>query len=207
METLAVPMFPLGSVLLPGMLLPLRVFEPRYQRLTRDVMDTDQRFGVVLIERGHEVGGGDVRTDVGTMAQILQAEPRSDGRWTLITVGVERFRVIRWREDDPYPRAELEPWPDPHVTVPDGRVDAVRARLHEVLALARRLGEPVPEDDVAAMVTAEDPVTASYRATAVAPIGPLDRYRLLQAADAAERLDALDDHLAQLAEVFRFRLS
>src|SRR5688572_25865098 len=105
-------MFPLGSVLVPGMVLPLHVFEARYRALVRDCVAGDGEFGVVLIERGSEVGGGDVRTDVGTVARIVQADEMPDGRFALGAVGVRRVRVQRWLDDDPYPRAELADWPD-----------------------------------------------------------------------------------------------
>ncbi|HEV7759443.1 MAG TPA: LON peptidase substrate-binding domain-containing protein, partial [Acidimicrobiales bacterium] len=100
------PMFPLGTVLVPGMLLPLHVFEPRYRQMLDDCLAGDRTFGVVLIERGSEVGGGDVRTGVGTLARILQAEQAADGRWALMAVGARRIRIDRWLPDDPYPRAE-----------------------------------------------------------------------------------------------------
>jgi uncharacterized protein len=108
----ALPMFPLGSVLLPGMLLPLHVFEPRYRALVDHVLQGDGRFGVVLIERGHEVGGGDQRSDVGTVAEVVRTEVLPDGRWALLVAGRERIRVDRWLDDDPYPRAEVHAWPD-----------------------------------------------------------------------------------------------
>ena len=66
------PMFPLGTVLFPYAVLPLHVFEPRYRVMTRRCLDGDREFGVVLIERGSEVGGGDVRFGVGTIARIVQ---------------------------------------------------------------------------------------------------------------------------------------
>ena len=109
------PMFPLGSVLVPGLLLPLHVFEPRYRALVHDVLAADGRFGVTLIERGSEVGGGDERTAVGTAAQIVQAEESPDGRWGILAVGEERIRVLRWLDDDPYPRAVAEPLVDEFV--------------------------------------------------------------------------------------------
>ena len=68
-----IPMFPLGIVLFPTQLLPLHVFEPRYRAMTRDLLAGDGRFGVVLIERGNEVGGGDTRSDFGCVAQLVQA--------------------------------------------------------------------------------------------------------------------------------------
>ncbi|MGZ4700329.1 MAG: LON peptidase substrate-binding domain-containing protein, partial [Ilumatobacteraceae bacterium] len=68
-----VPMFPLGTVLLPGVVLPLHVFEPRYQQLVRDCLDaSEHEFGVVLIDRGSEVGGGDSRLPIGVIARLVQ---------------------------------------------------------------------------------------------------------------------------------------
>src|SRR3954447_12098654 len=101
------PMFPLGSVLLPSVFLPLHVFEPRYRALTEHCLAGEREFGVVLIERGSEVGGGDVRSPVGTVARILEAVQFDDGRWALGVVGTRRVRVTAWLDDDPYPRAEV----------------------------------------------------------------------------------------------------
>ena len=101
-------MFPLGTVLLPSALLPLHVFEPRYRALVRDCLAGDREFGVVLIERGSEVGGGDVRFDVGTRARIVEAAELDDGRWVLILVGDGPGPGATWLPDDPYPRAEVE---------------------------------------------------------------------------------------------------
>ena len=91
------------------MVLPLHVFEPRYRAHGRALPGTGTpEFGVVLIERGREVGGGDVRTYVGTVARIAEAGQFADGRWALAAVGIRRIRVEAWLEDDPYPRAEVE---------------------------------------------------------------------------------------------------
>src|SRR3954469_4555233 len=100
MTTRVAPMFPLGIVLFPHAVLPLHVFEPRYRAMTRAVLAGDQEFGVVLIERGSEVGGGDVRFRVGTIAHVVQASELSDGRFALAVVGVSRFRVEQWLPDD-----------------------------------------------------------------------------------------------------------
>ena len=106
-------MFPLGTVLLPGTYLPLHVFEERYHALVPDCLTADREFGVVLIERGSEVGGGDASTGVGTVARIVEAPRFDDGRWALGAVGARRVRVRAWLPDDPFPRAEVEDWPDP----------------------------------------------------------------------------------------------
>ncbi len=98
-------MFPLGSVLFPGLPLQLRVFEPRYVAMLSTVLrETDHEFGVVLIERGSEVRGGDARFGVGTVARIVSVEP-SSGSILLLASGASRFEVVRWLQDDPFPRA------------------------------------------------------------------------------------------------------
>ncbi len=182
-------MFPLGTVLLPGLYLPLHVFEERYRALVQDCLDGSQEFGVVLIERGSEVGGGDTRTTVGTVARIVEASRFDDGRWALATVGTRRIRVTRWLADAPYPRAEVEDWDDPPASAELGpAVAELMPRLRRALALHAELGDAVAP---ATVELSEDPVLATYQAVAVAPIGPADRYALLGAPDAAARLDAL----------------
>ncbi len=179
-------MFPLGSVLLPSAVLPLHVFEPRYRRLTEDCLEGVPEFGVVLIERGSEVGGGDQRTMVGTVARIVEAASFDDGRYALGTVGVRRIKVLRWLDDDPYPRAEVEDWADPEPG--PGLVDAlasVTATLRRVLALSAELGAAAAP---ATVELSEDPVLASYQVVALAPLGPADRQDLLAAPSAEARL-------------------
>ena len=196
------PMFPLGTVLFPHALLPLHVFEPRYRLMTRRAMQSDQQFGVVLIERGSEVGGGDVRFDVGTLARILQANELPDGRFALVTVGLRRIRVERWLPDDPYLQAVVTDVPDPPAGAEDGALrHQVEDGLRTVYALVReieaRVGEPPALDD--------DPLRASYEAAAAAPIGPLDAQRLLEVDHAAERLSLLALMLDDRAEDLRTR--
>ena len=97
--TRGLAMFPLGSVLFPGLPLQLRVFEPRYVAMLSTVLrETDHEFGVVLIERGSEVRGGDARFGVGTVARIVSVEP-SSGSILLLASGASRFEVVRWPVD------------------------------------------------------------------------------------------------------------
>src|SRR5690606_26109954 len=84
-DSVQLPAFPLGSVLLPGMALPLRIFEPRYRQMIRTVLDAEPyEFVVVLIERGSEVGGGETRADVGCVAQVVEAREYPDGQWAVL---------------------------------------------------------------------------------------------------------------------------
>jgi uncharacterized protein len=198
------PMFPLGTVLFPYALLPLHVFEPRYRVMIHHVMDGDHEFGVVLIERGSEVGGGDARFDTGTVARVVQAAELPDGRYALATVGLSRVRVMRWLPDDPYPQAEvvaLADEPAGSAADRDAR-DRVVAALASVTDLVRRLDPRI--DDAPALDP--DPVRASYEAAALAPIGPLDAQRVLEAPNAATRLEMLAVLLDERADELRARL-
>jgi Lon protease-like protein len=198
-------MFPLGTVLFPTAVLPLHVFEPRYRAMVRDCLAAEREMGVVLIERGSEVGGDDVRSDLGTVAHIVQAEELPDGRWGLVAVGARRLRVVQWLPDDPYPVAEVEDWPDPEPQPGYGeQAAAVAARLRQVLALAAEAGDrTVP----ATLELSDDPVLAVLQAAAVGPFGPLDRQRLLAAETPDARADLLEELLADALAVLQMRLS
>ncbi len=196
------PMFPLGTVLLPSMLLPLHVFEPRYRVLARRCVDGDGELGIVLIERGSEVGGGDVRSGVGTRARLLQAAELEDGRWVLGVVGVERIRVDRWLPDDPYPRAEVSSFAG-EPAGPDGvdRRRVVERLLRRVLALKAELGETATP---ATVELDPDPDFAAWQAAAFAPLGAFDAQRVLECAAADDRLalvaSLLEDEATLLAQ-------
>jgi len=196
-------MFPLGTVLFPHGLLPLHVFEPRYRSMMEHCLADDSSFGVVLIERGNEVGGNDQRFDVGTLARILQAARLDDGRYVLVTAGEHRVRVLRWLPDEPYPRAEVEPLADRADADARDRVADVTRMLQRSLALRTELGEPVAAADVA---LADDPVRASFEACSLAGLGPLDAQRLLELDDAGRRLADLEAQLREDVAVLEFRL-
>jgi Lon protease-like protein len=203
------PMFPLGSVLLPGAVLPLHVFEPRYRQLVIDCLadDTgDPEFGVTLIERGWEVGGGDERTSIGTVARMVRVEALDGGRYAVVAVGTRRIRVNAWLPDDPYPIADVDDWPDADPDEPGlgARVGEMTERLREVLGLAAELGE-APADIDLGMVS-DDPLVASYHLAALAPLGPADNYRLLCSPSPAVRLELLATALDDVEAMLRFRL-
>jgi Lon protease-like protein len=187
------PMFPLGVVHFPGVALPLRVFEPRYRQLTADCLQDTREFGVVLIERGSEVGGGDVRTDVGTMTSIVEAGIDASGMIHLATVGTRRIRVIRWLDDDPYPRADVEDLPPP----PEGDPAPTERKVRRALALKAELEEPAAPHDVA---LDDDPIRRLFQLAAVAPLGPLDHQRLLASDDPLALLDRMMDEEVEVLE-------
>lgn len=188
------PMFPLANVVFPYMLLPLHIFEERYRHLMSDLQAVDDpEFGVVLIERGWEVGGGDERSDLGTAVRVLDAEEIEGGRWVAVTAGTRRIRVTKWLIDAPYPVAQVEDVKDLEVghegeTLRQAAFQAVR----KVAALQAELGEPGAPLD---FELADDPAIASYQACALSPIGPLDAQRLLAMDDPTSRLWELTELL------------
>ncbi|MFC4123579.1 LON peptidase substrate-binding domain-containing protein [Nocardia rhizosphaerae] len=205
-------MFPLGAVLLPGEPLSLQIFEPRYVDLVRDCLDgtREPEFGVVLIARGHEVGGGDVRTDVGVVARIIDVVELSGSRFRLRCVGTDRIRVDEWLPDAPYPRADARIWPD-EIGADDTDLLAdlcKRAdRLHTLTAqLARRSGIRRPPPSASLEQLPDDPTERSYELAARLPIGPTDRQAALSAPDPHARLESLVTAVDDAIAMMEFRL-
>jgi uncharacterized protein len=199
--TARLPLFPLGTVLFPGLVLPLQVFEPRYRTLVQELMaqpaDRAREFGVVAIRRGWEVqhggpgglamGGSPTLHDVGCTAEIRQITELPDGRYELVTVGRRRFRVEDLRSDEaPYLVADVE-WLDEGAGDAEFASELAAAVLQlfqRYLALMRRhapeVGEQLPDR----------PDVLSYLVAASAALSLDDRQRLLAAADTVRRLHA-----------------
>jgi Lon protease-like protein len=214
------PMFPLGSVLLPGGILPLHVFEPRYRDMIRDCLraDGEPEFGQALISHGWETGGGDDRVMIGTVAQMLQVDAIDENRYALIAVGTRRIRINAWLPDDPYPLADVDDWPDVEPDPPGLAVvvAASHARVRAAIALAAEVetrlnpsGGAVGDGTIETGDTdiADDPLLATYHLATLAPIGPADRFRLLAAEGPEARLDLLDAILDDVEAMLKFRLS
>ncbi len=190
-------MFPLGSVLFPGAVLPLQVFEPRYRQMVEDIDAADNRFGVVLINRGFEVGGGDERHDIGTTARVVRRGVSEDGVILLLAVGEERIRVTTWLEDAPYPLAEVETMAE---TPPAGSAAeaiaaaaAARRRLYALAIEMGAIGQQLELD------LPEDAHEAAWALCAAAPLGAFDRQRLLETDDLVIRMETLEQLLVEEA--------
>lgn len=206
-------MFPLQSALLPDEDLPMQIFEPRYTALVRDCLrDDDPRFGVVLISQGREVGGGDVRCDIGTVARITECvDLAGSGRFMLRCRTGERIRVCDWLPDDPYPRAMVRAWPDePGEPVSADQLEELEDRamaLFERIAEARNFSLPDRDVVLGNTAGAVDPGVRLYGLASRVPIGAADRYSVLAAPSAAERLVALSEAVDSVAAVVEFQLS
>jgi uncharacterized protein len=195
-------MFPLESAFLPNQDLPLRIFEPRYVALVRHCVETGEPFGVVLIERGREVGGGDSRSDVGVLSRIVECVEEGADRYSLRCRTDERIRVREWLPDDPYPRASVLPWPD---EVGDTVTPAQVVDVEDRIAEAR--GAALPEREVLLGPDEADAGQRLYTLATRIPIGAADRYAVLAAPSAADRLAALGEAVDAIAEMVEFQLS
>ncbi len=204
-------MFPLERAMLPGEELPLRIFEPRYSAMVADCLAMDDpAFGVVLIAAGREVGGGDARSDVGTMAHITEVSEFGDGRYRLNCVMAERIRVVEWQPDNPYPRAAIEEWPD-EPGEPVG-ADAIRDIEDAMIALFERIArargaEVSGRDIVAGADAAPDAAMWLYALTTRLPMGQADRYSVLAAPTVAARVTALREAVETVSALVEFQLS
>lgn len=182
-------MFPLGTVLFPYLPLRLQVFEPRYLTMLAHLLQARSTdFGVVLIERGQEVGGGEQRFGIGTVATIRKVGAAS-GVVGLEAVGGRRIRVREWLPDDPYPRAQVDELPplEWRNDLAEALAEAERT-VRRTLALASefsKTGWP------ATLALDADPVAAAWQLAGAAPLSPLDQVRLLGASSLSELLDAL----------------
>lgn len=198
-------MFPLGSASLPGSVLTLHVFEPRYRALVRDCLAAaEPEFGVVMIERGREVGGGDVRSGVGAVARMLRVSETDDGPYAVIAGVGRRIRVREWLPDNPYPYADVDDWPDDAtLAVDEQRLQTVVTRVRRAASVALQLGDPVADPD---MALSADATVATFQLGGLAPLADLDRQRLLCASGPGERLALLEEMLDTVDDVLAFRL-
>ncbi len=179
-------MFPLGSVLFPHLPLSLRIFEERYLKLLGDLMTTDNpEFGVVLIERGVEVGGEEKRFYIGTIAAVGDIGTTEEF-YGLQAVGSKRFRVNAWLPDDPYPIADIDMLPE---LVWDDSLEVLRSKteqtVRKLLAFASEFGDLQYGADVE---LSDDKVESCWQLAGILPVGSLDQLDLLGSATAEELL-------------------
>lgn len=191
-EQLRIPVFPLGMVLFPGLLLPLNIFEERYRALVQDLLDlpkeAERRFGVIAIRHGREVGADSVEAlhEIGTTATLSRVEATPDGRYELLTVGTDRFRLLGLDHSKPYLQADVELLGDPvgeqgqaQAAVPEV-LAAYRAYL-DVLGSTRGAEIEVPE-------LPEEPQLLSWLVAATVLVDLPVKQRLLAVEDTASRL-------------------
>ncbi|MBC7725731.1 MAG: LON peptidase substrate-binding domain-containing protein [Burkholderiaceae bacterium] len=194
------PMFPLGSVLFPHMPLQLRVFEERYLVMMGRILNSDApEFGVVLIERGQEVGGGEKRFGVGTIALVSELSA-GEGFIGLLAAGGTRFEVAEWLGDSPYPLADVRPLPDLEF---DETHEPLRARAEAAVRRSLALASEFTDQQWAADVgLSDDPVASAWQLAAICPVGPLDQVSLLASRTMEELLTRVIEFATNAGDAF-----
>jgi hypothetical protein len=190
MSIIEIPLFPLRSVLFPGGLLPLRIFEQRYLKMVRDCARNETGFGVCLIREGEEAVSPVKTTEIGTHARIVDWYTLEDGLLGVSAVGTVRFVVdTSWQEDDGLFRARVNvlPEPAPH------RLPEAYSLLAEVLGrFMEKVGHQYPSWSEDCL---EDAVWVGYRLAELLPLAGIEKQHLLELSDPMERPQSLVDVL------------
>jgi hypothetical protein len=202
-ETL--PLFPLGTVLYPGLLLPLNIFEERYRELVRDLLDGPEprRFGVIAIRKGRETGvdGISALYQIGCTATLREVAEQEDGRYLLVTVGTQRFRLASLDHSRPYLQGEVDLLEEEvgDEAAAGLAVHAVQRGFHgyvEALASRESVEVSVPE-------LPDEPLLLSYLVAASMILDLSVRQDLLAEPDAERRLGAERALLARETTMLR----
>ncbi len=192
-------MFPLNTVLLPGMVIPLHVFEDRYRAMVRDLLaipDPTQRlFGVVAIREGYEVGDHGVQSAhrVGTLAQVTEVTPHEDGRFDLLVTGRQRLKMETMNTAGEYFTADVELLADEEETDPEA-IEHARLQADHTLAVFERYRDALSTlrgDTVLTGTMPADPTYLSFALAATCLLTLRERQALLEADSAVERLAML----------------
>lgn len=191
--TQRLPLFPLGLVLFPSLVLPLHVFEERYRALVRELLalpEEERRFGVVAIREGREVGADGIRAlhEVGCVAHLQRATEYPDGRYDIVTTGAERFRLRALSSDRPYLTGQVVLLPEQVGDADEAVVlrRAVEATFRDYLAaLAEAGGESMELAELPPV-----PTDASYLVAASVVVDLAERQALLVQETTSGRLRA-----------------
>jgi len=193
------PLFPLGTVLFPGLVLPLHIFEPRYRQLVGDLLagPEPRQFGVIAIRRGRETGvdGVSALYETGCTAVLRQVERLDNGEFDLVAVGGQRFRLGELADPAPYLSGVVELLPDDVGDDAEAAlaVQAVQELFRTYLdLLAERGGVRVTVPELP-----DEPVLLSHLVAAAVVADLPDKQRLLEEPDAGRRLAAERSLLAR----------
>lgn len=185
------PLFPLNTVLFPGMPLPLHIFEERYKRMIRHCMEKSEPFGVVLIRSGSEALGPLAEPfEIGCTARILEIQPLAEGRMNIFTLGEHRFRILSTNSQDEYlvGRVELFPLEE---TEPDGMASHAQRLIPWVKQYMQILSE-ASDTDLEPEKLPADPIVLAYLAAVLVQIPPEQKQDLLAQQRAIDLLDSME---------------
>lgn len=184
-----IPLFPLGTVLFPGMPMPLHIFEPRYRQMMADHAGDQIPFGIALIQSGRAPQSTFPSHDIGTAAYIMNRREQSDGRWDIVVKGERRFRILGIDETRPYSMATVE-WLEDELgdsTEADALLRIVAAQFHRYAGGIARITRRRFVD----VAIPEDPIRASFDLASRLPLHTWERQRLLECKTSVERLSEI----------------
>jgi hypothetical protein len=192
----ALPMFPLNTVLFPGMSVPLRVFEDRYRALVHHLLrvedPTERLFGSVGIREGYEVGehGAQWLFRIGCRVKMTEVEAHADGTFDLVAVGLDRIELERLDTSGAYPVGQVTPLAEHDIAVPDAVARAAHATYDAYREALLEIDREPPSGELP-----RDPAYLSWALAALAPLTLTERQALLEAEDVEERLRMVTDVL------------
>lgn len=217
-------MFPLGTSYLPGDIVVLNVFEPRYRELVQDVLKTDRLFGSVLIEQGSEVGGNDRRFSHGVLV-LVQSSSEVDGIIQIAGTATNIISVDQWLDDDPYPRAEFSIQMTDELATSEchsiaSSLSLLAQQLRSLLEKSKQMNSPVMIDAKRLSILGslaggrwwDDNITTAevwrsfWFIASLVPCGVLDRYELLADGSLTDRVTRLRRTIDHVDEMLEFRL-
>lgn len=191
MRTLEIPLFPLNTVLFPGGLLPIRVFEQRYMDMTKSCMKEELPFGVCLIKEGSEVGQPAIPMEVGCLARIINWDMPQLGILNLETEGLQRFSIQESRtEDNGLLMATV-------VTVTSEESQPIPDALQVCASVLQRIIDQVGEDKFVKPFEFNNAVWVGYRLAEVLPLKLTAKQDMLEMNDPITRLHILRKFLVQ----------
>jgi len=198
-------MFPLGTVVFPGSVFTLRVFEPRYLELVKYCIEYQESFGVCLISRGHEVGGGDERYDFGTLSKIKQVSEIGNEQLAISCIGERRFRVLEWQEDRPYPSADVQIMEvEDSQNISREQIDLLRAVASNTAKTIAQISG-IPPKIIPPMRS--DVMEEIYNLAEHSYLGTYDRYKVLSSQSLEARFNSLEEHLQEIDEMYTIELN
>ncbi|MBX3080139.1 MAG: LON peptidase substrate-binding domain-containing protein [Anaerolineae bacterium] len=179
-DTYELPLFPLQTVLFPGMPLPLHIFEPRYKQMIGECVQQSRPFGVVLIEAGSEVGGGATIHKVGTSASIVQMRPLENGEMDILSTGQSRFIIEGTHTEKSYLTGIVRDYP--LADTDDETIKPLAVLISSMVKQYLEIFATLGEVDVKLDTLPEDPQALAYLTAVVLHMPMQDKQKLLNMA-------------------------
>jgi Lon protease-like protein len=206
-NTRVIPIFPLAHVQFPGALTPLHIFEPRYRKLLKDVMEGDKTFGIIY--RGEDVTGDSERLppgSVGCTVEVAVVQGLPDGRSNILCVGEKRYHVVKYVEGEPYLQAEVELFDDDPVFEDlSSQVKRAKDLFHRWLIANRKLKDESDRETGEVPDLPDDAQALSFIVAAYLEIEASVKQRLLELSNTPIRLRQVNEILEKLTNEYERR--